>query len=1017
MTALRPALLLRAGLLATALLAAPAAFAVVHDAGHGVTVDRRVAPQHRGAETLHAVRLDRRDFQANASAGRALDLPATGNATMRARFVRAEQQGDNYTWVGKVDTDLGEQAAVVTIGPDAVFGTIPQVHGQPLRLESHAGRTWLVEGHGRDPMAGADDARVQQIAQQARAAATAKPTPAPVIDVLVAYTPSMVSRLGSDTAVRTRIAFLEQLANQAFMDTPAKVRIHVVASRLMDYTAASSNAALLELVTRPSSNATKAQVDAWRDQYGADLVVALRAYDARTQHDCGQAWIGGYHGAPYVETSGFSVVADGSNGGDTCPDDAFVHQLGHNLGGQHDRATAEGDFGAFADWRGFRETITPTVGFATILATPVPPQVRLNRFSNDDAAACMRSLCGQQREASMAGKLDDAGWQVASYRGTGAGKQSTITVDVGGASILEGNSGSKSLNFRLTLSEASPTPVTVGLSTTSAGYTATAGVDYVAFQHDVVIPAGATTYDVPVTILCDTTSEFDETLALVINHVAGNAVGDVFGVGVILNDDLPPLWLDDAEVLEGDSGTQLMRFQVRVLGVHGQPITLKVSTLTTATTTATPGEDFEPTGPVTFTIPATTSCGNCDNNMAFYDVLTVPIHGDAKAEANEVFLATVSEVVGATVNDGAAKGVIRNDDPPLLSISDASVTEGNSGTKYAVFTATLSIPTTETVGFNYEASNLPDGPESAIPGEDFLTGPAVQLTIPPGQLSKTISIPIRGDTVAERHEKFALRIDAMVGAEPGTGSLGPPNNGGVSGLGTILNDDQPSIAIDDAVITEGNSGSQLLSFTIHTSSVSSNGVYFDIATVPTGTATAGSDYVARTLANVGIPPGQQYATFNVSIVGDSRSEDHETFGVAITNVRGATVADAEAVAMIGNDDPVVWRIADATLVEGNNGTRQMAFVLSLSSTANVDSTVYVHTVDSAGATAKPGTDYTAASGFVTIPRGKKSAAFVVPILTDTVKEADEVFVVTLGTPSGGLTVADGAAKGTITNDD
>jgi hypothetical protein len=365
-------------------------------------------------------------------------------------------------------------------------------------------------------------------------------------------------------------------------------------------------------------------------------------------------------------------------------------------------------------------------------------------------------------------------------------------------------------------------------------------------------------------------------------------------------------------------------------------------------------------------------------------------------------------VTGAIVADGAAKVTIVDDDLPLLSLGGASITEGNSGTKYAVFTATLSKPSSTPVQFEYYSYAYDQSVfGTATPDVDFDQVSRVVTTIPAGQLSTTISIPVYGDTLAEPNEKFSVRLDYLVGADPGT----------VGAYGTILNDDVPSITLEGATIDEGNSGSKLMSFTARLSSPTSAGVYFDVATLAQGTATPGEDYAARSLANVGIPPGQTTAVFKVGITGDTKSEDHENFLVALANVRGATEANGTATGWIGNDDPVVWRIADATLVEGNSGTRQMNFVLTLSAPFGSDVTIDARAFGNAGETAQVGTDYASAYAVVKIPSGRKSAVFSVPIIADTVAEPNEVFVVTLALPSQGLGIADGAARGTITNDD
>src|SRR5690606_8848582 len=111
-------------------------------------------------------------------------------------------------------------------------------------------------------------------------------------------------------------------------------------------------------------------------------------------------------------------------------------------------------------------------------------------------------------------------------------------------------------------------------------------------------------------------------------------------------------------------------------------------------------------------------------------------------------------------------------------------------------------------------------------------------------------------------------------------TVGAPN----SATGTILNDDLPTLTINDVTFPEGDSGTQSVSFTISLSSPAGpGGVSFDIATAD-GTATAGSDYVASSLTGVNIPAGATTQVFNVVVNGDLLNESDETFFVNITNV-------------------------------------------------------------------------------------------------------------------------------------
>ncbi len=111
----------------------------------------------------------------------------------------------------------------------------------------------------------------------------------------------------------------------------------------------------------------------------------------------------------------------------------------------------------------------------------------------------------------------------------------------------------------------------------------------------------------------------------------------------------------------------------------------------------------------------------------------------------------------------------------------------------------------------------------------------------------------------------------------------------------------PALSIDDVQVAEGDAGAKQLVFTVSLDSPApAGGVTFDIATAD-GSATAGSDYLARALTGQTIAAGQTRATFAVDILGDTVNEPAETFSVAVSNVCGATVADGQGIGTILND--------------------------------------------------------------------------------------------------------------------
>jgi hypothetical protein len=225
----------------------------------------------------------------------------------------------------------------------------------------------------------------------------------------------------------------------------------------------------------------------------------------------------------------------------------------------------------------------------------------------------------------------------------------------------------------------------------------------------------------------------------------------------------------------------------------------------------------------------------------------------------------------------------------------------------------------------------------------------------------------------------------------------------------------PQLSIADVTVSEDNAGTKTFAFTVSLDGPApSGGVTFDIATANGTATTADGDYVASSLTAVTIPEDSTTYTFNVTVNGDTKDEVDETFFVNLTNVTGATLADAQAVGTIVNDDtPPTLSIGDVTLVEGDTGTTAFTFTVSLSAASGKTVAVSYATADG---TALAGSDYTAVSDTLTFAPGETSKTVTVTVTGDTVSEDDQTFFVNLTSPAN-ATIADSQAVGTITNDD
>ncbi|MEY2425486.1 MAG: hypothetical protein QOI61_1058 [Actinomycetota bacterium] len=106
-------------------------------------------------------------------------------------------------------------------------------------------------------------------------------------------------------------------------------------------------------------------------------------------------------------------------------------------------------------------------------------------------------------------------------------------------------------------------------------------------------------------------------------------------------------------------------------------------------------------------------------------------------------------------------------------------------------------------------------------------------------------------------------------------------------------------------------------------------------------------------------------------------------------------------------------MGDASVSEGNAGATNVTFTVSLSAAATTPVSVNVSTSNGTG---MAGSDYTAASGVVTIPAGQTSAPFTVVAAGDTAPEPHEKFSLVMSNPSG-ATIARSTGAATLVNDD
>ena len=249
-------------------------------------------------------------------------------------------------------------------------------------------------------------------------------------------------------------------------------------------------------------------------------------------------------------------------------------------------------------------------------------------------------------------------------------------------------------------------------------------------------------------------------------------------------------------------------------------------------------------------------------------------------------------------------------------------------------------------------------------------------------------MPVNGDTLDEVNETF--------GRQP----LGNPSSATIAdpqGTGTITDDDAtPTLAITDAIVTEGNLPATVdATFTVSLSAPAGQTVTVQAASL-NNTATAPGDYTTLTPTTLSFLAGETTKQVSVTVNGDALNELNETFFVNLASPTNATIVDMQGVGTITDDDPLpALSVNDVTVSEGNAGTANATFTVTLAAASGRTVTVDYATENG---TATAPADYIAGTGTVTFTPGQTSRTVSVAVRGDLLDEINETYVVNLSNP-------------------
>ena len=579
-------------------------------------------------------------------------------------------------------------------------------------------------------------------------------------------------------------------------------------------------------------------------------------------------------------------------------------------------------------------------------------------------------------------------------------------------SVTEGDNGTRTMTFKVTLAPASGKAVSVDYADANTG-TATSATDYATITAGTLnFAAGQTEKTVSVTVNGDELDEPNETIVLRLSSPSNAALSGgkatLDGTGTITDDDATPtvaLKLSSSSITENGGSSTV---SATLSGTSSQAVTLTVAT--TPVDQAVAGDlTLSTNKTLTIAAGATTSTGTVTLTAADNDVdapnKTFTVSADTSGGNN----VANPDSVALTITDDDTRGISVS--PVVLTLDEVDNPETlNISEHQKTYTVALDSEPTGTVTVNVSSGDT-----------NIATVSDTSLEFTPSDWgAQTVTVTAVDDDVDNTGDARTVRITHTVSAAGTDYEDESAANVDV----TVTDDDgAPTLSIDSPSITEGNNGTQTMTFTVTLSAASGKPVSVDYADAGIGTATSATDYAAITSGTLTFTAGQTEKTVNVTVNGDTTDEPNETVVVSLSSPSNAALSGGkttlDGTGTINDDDaePTV-SVADASAVdEGNSGTVNMNFTVRLSAVSAKAITVpYTLT-----GTATGGSDYeTPASTSLSIPAGDTSGTIVIKVKGDTLDEPNETIIVTLGSPTHATvssTQGAGTASGTINDDD
>lgn len=525
-------------------------------------------------------------------------------------------------------------------------------------------------------------------------------------------------------------------------------------------------------------------------------------------------------------------------------------------------------------------------------------------------------------------------------------------------------------------------PVYVTVSTSDG--TAQSGLDYDGVTNTLVFPVGETRQVFTVPMRDDDLVESDETVHLTLSNPTDAALGDQpVATLTIRNDDAAIGFA--SPTFRFAENTANRNAIIEIVRTGSSMGAASVDFIMTTNGTATPDVDFTMT---TNAITVPFAEGETSKTVA------IPLADDFEIEGDETVTLELTNAFNAILSSPVSAALtIVDDDLGAGSVAFLQPTYTVSETGgVANITLIRTNGSTGIIGVKYTTI----GGGTAASGIDYAPTNGT-VSFGPGELSKSFSVRIFDDSIAEMPETILLLL-----SDPSGGAT----IAGTNSVPLVIDDNEIALSFSTPayVVNEGDGGATIRVLRSSGTNESVT-VFYETSDI---TATNNSDYLGKTNSATATNaltflPGETFKTFTVPILEDSDVEGSESFAVRLfdpsSNAQLATPSNA-VVTIIDNDSRFSFATNSFAVDEG--GTNVIVTIV------RTNTSIGEATIDFATSneTALAGADFTATNGTITFLDGEFSHTVLIPIVDDASVEGDESFAVVLSNPGTGAVLGE-----------